>query len=322
MARRPFPIDPVLTAIAIGYSNPSHTLIADRVLPGVEVMGEEFKWNSYPLAEHFTVPDTRVSRKGQPNQVQFTAEEHAATIEDHGLDDPIPNSDIMAAERARAENRSNFDPKQAATAGLKNLINLGREVRAANIVQDPANYAAGRKITLAGNDQFSDYANSDPYEVIDNGFDSTLVYRPNTIAMGQPAWSAIKRHPKLLNAVKGGLVTEGAITKAQFAELFEIEFENLLIGEAYLNTAKKGQDPQMNRVWGGNIALLYLDKNKMSANDSTITWGFTAELGGPVSGAIDDPDIGLQGGERVRVGERKRELVCAEDVGYLISEAV
>lgn len=322
MAKRPFPIDAVLTAIAIGYSNPAHALIADRILPRVEVMGEEFKWNSYPLAEKFTLPKTLVSRKGQPNQVQFSATELSAVISDYGLDDPLPHSDIMAAERARAENRSSHDPKQTATAGLKNLIDLAREVRAAGIVQNADNYSANRKITLAGTDQFSDYVNSDPYGVIFDGFDATLVHRPNTIGMGQSAWSKIRRHPNLLNAVKGGLTTEGGLTRQQFADLFEIALDSLLIGEAYLNTAAKGQDVQLDRVWGGNIALLYLDPSKQTADDNTITWGFTAALGGPVSGSIEDPDIGLQGGERVRVGERVKELVCAPDVGYLITDAV
>ncbi|PZP06597.1 MAG: capsid protein, partial [Sphingomonas hengshuiensis] len=37
---------------------------------------------------------------------------------------------------------------------------------------------------------------------------------------------------------------------------------------------------------------------------------------------IEDPDIGLQGGNRVRSGERVRELVVAQDVGYFIQNAV
>jgi len=205
---------------------------------------------------------------------------------------------------------------------LTNLIDLDREVRAAAVVQDPNNYAADKKIALAGTDKFSDTANSDPYGVIDEGFDKTLVYRPNTVIMGHSVWSKIKRHPRLIKAVKGGLAEDGAISRQQFADLFEIRAENFLVGEALLNTARKGQNPLLSRVWGNSIQLLYLDMGKRTSNDATMTWGFTAELGTRVSGSIEDKDIGLEGGIRVRVGERAKELVAAKDVGYLIQNVI
>lgn len=320
--KRPFPIDPTLTAISIAYSNPAHILIGRRALPPLEVQGEQFKWTEYPLAQGFTLPDAEVGRRGQVNQVVFSGEERDSSVKDYGLDSPIPHSDISAAAKARAEKRSKFDPKNAAVEGLTNYIELLREVRAAAVVQDPANYSAGRKITLVGSDQLSDYDDSDPYGVIVDGFDKTLVYRPNTIVMGQPVWTKLKRHPRLIKAVKGGMQDEGGITRAQFAELFEIKPEDLLIGEAMLNVAKPGQAVNLSRVWSKSISLLYLDRGRQTATDGNITWGFTAELGTRISGSIEDEDIGLEGGERVRVGERVRELVCAKDVGYLIQDAV
>ncbi len=320
--KRPFPVDPTLTAISIAYRNPANALIYSRVLPRIEVMGETFKWSEFPLGEAFTVPELEVGRKGRPAQVEFNTTEKESSTKDYGLDDAIPNSDVAEAARARAEKRSTFDPRAAAVEGLTNLIELGREVRAAAVVQDPNNYAATRRITLAGNDQFSDFDNSDPYEVIDEGFDKTLVYRPNTIAMGQAVWSKVKRHPKLIKAVKGGLTEDGAITKAQFADLFEVSPENVLIGMAQVNLSRKGQAVALSRVWGKSMHLLYIDPSKQAANDAVMTWGFTAELGTRISGSIDDPDIGLEGGERIRVGERVRELVAAKDVGYAIFGAV
>jgi len=319
---RPFPVDPTLTAIAIGYRNPAHTLIGRRALPPLPVLGESFKWTKFPLSERFTVPNTEVGRKGRVNQVEFTAEEEESSVRDYGLDDPIPFSDIREAARARAEKRSKYDPRAAAVEGLTDLIELDREIRAAAVVQNPANYAPDKRIVLAGGDRFDSYTTSDPYAVIDEGMDKTLVYRPNHIVMGHPVWSKLKRHPRLIKAVKGGLTEDGAITRAQFAELFELAPENVLIGAAWVNTARKGQAVQLGRVWGNSIELIYLNPAKRAANDMTITWGFTAEYGGRIAGSIPDKDIGLEGGERVRVGERVRELMVARDVGYLIQDAI
>ena len=319
---RPFPVSPTLTAISIGYRNPAATLIYDRVLPEVDVLGDTFKWTEFPLGEAFTVPELEVGRTGQPGRIEFTGEERDSSVRNFGLDDPIPYSDIKEAEKARREKRSTIDPEALATEGLTNLVQLGREVRAASVVQNPDNYDAARRLVLAGNQQFSDFANSDPYAVIDEGMDKTLVYRPNTIVMGQPAWSKIKRHPKLIKAVKGGLTEDGAITKQQFAELFEIDVKNLLIGVAQVNLSRKGQQVNLSRVWGKSVSLLYIDPTKKQADGSVITWGFTAANGKRIAGSIEDKDIGLEGGKRVRVGEKVRELVCAKSVGYLIQNAV
>lgn len=319
--KRPFPISATLTAIAIGYRNSAAMLIAARVLPALAVQSETFKWSEYPLAEGFTLPSSKVGRKGRVNQVEFTMTEREASVEDYGFDDAIPYSDIQEAERQRAENRSLFDPRAAATEYLANLLGLDREVRVAAVVQDPNNFDADKKIVLSGTDKFSD-PTSDPYGIIDDAFNKTLVYRPNTISMGMAVWTKLKRHPRLIKAVKGGLTDEGSISRAQFAELFELKPENILVGEALLNTARKGQSAILSRVWGKSMQLTYLDPSKQTANDPTITWGFAAELGGRIAGSIEDKDIGLQGGERVRVGERVKEMVCAKGVGFQIQNAV
>ena len=318
MAKRPFVVDPVLTAIAIGYSNPADTLIADEVLPRAPVGQEAFKWTKYPLEDGFSIDETLVGRKGKPNEVEFSGEEAESSVQDHGLDAPVVNSDVEAARAAREKGLSTYDPEARAVAGLTNRIQLAREVRVASVIQNPNTYAAARRVTLAGNSQLSDYANSDPIGVIQTALDGTLVYRPNVVTMGFAAWSVIRRHPKLLKAVKGGLTDEGLLTRQQFADLFEIP--KVLIGSSYVNTSKKGQAATLARCWGKHISCLYI--NPEATTQEGITFGLTAQFGTRIAGRIEDPDIGLQGGYRVRSGERVRELVVAPDVGYFIQNAV
>ena len=61
-----FTENPTLTAIAIAYRNPDQVLIADEVLPRVNAPGRNFKWLSYNEADAFTLPNTRVGRRGTP----------------------------------------------------------------------------------------------------------------------------------------------------------------------------------------------------------------------------------------------------------------
>lgn len=315
---RPFPVNAALTAIAVGYSNPSVTLIADQVLPRKDVGDEKFKWIEYPLAEGFTVPDTLVGRKGRPNRVEFTGVERDDSTNDHALDDEIPIGDILTAERQRAAGLSNYDPRARAVEGLTNLTKLAREVRVASLIHNSASYAASRKLLLSGTSQFSDYTNSKPIDMLMRAIEGTLVYRANTLVIGQPAWSVLRSHPDLVNAIRGNLTNKGMITREELAALLEIK--QVLVGESYVNTAKKGQPVSLSRVWGKHIAALYIDQ--AADNTSGITFGFTAQVGTRIAGSIPDPHVGMEGGEIVRVGEKVKELIVAKDTGFFLENVV
>lgn len=320
--KRPFIVSTALTAISIGYRNPAASYIADDVSPRTPVGGEKFGWTEYPIDEAFNVPDGRVGRRGQVQQLVFSGTEREASIEDFGYDVPLPNSDIEEAKRQRDLGLGNYDPEANAVMRIADTLLNIREVRVARQFQTAANFANGRKITLAGQSQLSDYANSDPIGVIKAGMDATLVFRPTDLAMGRAVWSKISSHPKIVNAVKGGTTTSGLITPEQFLGLFAGEgLKRLHIGDAYYNVAKPGQAQNLAKAWGKHMTLFH--KNELaSVQDGGVTFALTAELGTKIAGRIEDPDIGLQGGYRIRNGERVKELIVAPDVGYFIENAV
>lgn len=319
---RPLPTNTTLTAIAIGYRNHAVEMIHSKALPPVPVLSERFTWLEYPIAQSFTVPEMQVGRKGRVNEVEFSAVEHESNTKDYGLDDVIPISDLNEAQVARDAKRSTYNPESAAVEGLTNLIMLGREIRAAKLIQDKSNFADDRRKTLTAAQKFSKFDTSDPFPILNEAMGKLLVYRANTIVMGQNVWETVKRHPKLIKAVKGGMTEDGAISRQQFAELMEIDPKSLLIGVSVVNASAKGQPINLVNVWGNSIQMLYVDPTKNAANDNVLTWGFTAELGSRMAGSIPAPEVGLEGGHRIRVGEKVREVVCAKDLGYMIEEPI
>lgn len=319
---RPFIVDPALSAIAIGYRNPATAYIADQVLPRIQVGSEKFKWIEYPLEESFNVPDARVGRRGRVQQLEFGGTEQTSAVEDFGLDSPIPYSDIDAAREARERKVSDYDPEGHAVMMLTDTMMNIREVRVASIVHNAATYAVGRKVTLAGTSQLSDYVNSDPIGVLKTGMEATLVLRPNTVVMGRAVWSKVSSHPKIVNAVKGNLTDSGMVTIEQFTELLRGEGINrVLVGDSWYNTAKPGQPVSLGRAWGKHISLIHLNPIA-NPEGGGVTFGYTAQYGNRIAGRIEDKDVGLQGGVRIRSGERVKELVAAKDVGYFIQNAV
>lgn len=308
MANAPFPIQPELTAVAIRYRN--QRLIADEVLPRSPVAVQEFKYMVHTMAEGFTVPDTRVGRKGQPGEVEFTAEEKTSQTLDFGLDDPVPQADIDNAP-------AGYDPVLRAVEGVTDLILLDREVRTASLIFAAATYPSANRKTLSGSSQFSD-PTSDPVGEIMAALD-TPVMRPNIMVVGRPAFTRLATHPKIVKAVLGNAGDSGVATRRQIAEIFELD--DVLVGEGFVNTARKGQAASMSRVWGKHIALLH--RNPLaSVQSGTPTFGMTAEWGTRQAGAMADSKIGVRGGQRVRVYESVREVITAPDLGFFLQDAV
>jgi uncharacterized protein (DUF697 family) len=308
-ATRPFPVNSQLTAIAIAYMNPDITLIADDVLPRTPTHAD-FKYLKFDLGQGFTVPDTKVGRKSIPTEVNFSATEVNDKVIDFGLDDLVPNEDIT-------DDNLGVDPLGRTTAYLTNLVNLAREQRAAALVFNTNSYVAGNQATLSGTGQWSDTANSDPVAAIGDALDIPVM-RPNIGVFGQVTWTKLRRHPKIVQAIKGTAQGAGMVSRAEFADFFELQ--EVLVGAGFANSAKPGQTVSLARVWGKHAAFLYRDR--ASGPQAGVTFGFTASFGDKFAGNIDEPAIGLKGCQRVRVGERVKEVVCATDLGYWFQNAV
>lgn len=310
----PFPVDPVMTGITIAYRNQS--LIGDMILPRVQVGTKEFKWQKYAQEERYTVPETLVGRRGRPKQVEFGATEESSMVYDYGLDDPIPNDDITQA----AAGGQGYSPVNHAVESMTDLILLDREIRVADMIFSPDSYASGFKETLSGTDQWSDFDNSDPVQQILDALD-TPIMRPNVFTLGQAVWTTLRQHPKIVaavNAMGGNAAVGGVVTRQQLAAILEIE--EVLVGQGWVNTAKKGQNPTISRVWGNHASLIY--RNRLANTQRGITFGFTAQYQGRIAGQMPDMNIGLRGGVNVRVGESVRELIVAPDCGYFFENAI
>lgn len=304
----PFAVNPaVISSIAISYTN--RRLIADLVMPRVAVGTSEFKYPVMNMADSFTVPDTKIGRKSRPNQVETTGTLVPGTVYPYGLDDIVPQSDIDKAAPG-------VDPINVQTEFVTNLVALDREIRVANAVFNPANH--NNKVTLSGTSQWSDYANSDPVSAIMGGLD-TAIMRPNTMVIGRLAFSKLSMHPKICKAIFGNNTDAGIVTREQLAQLLELD--QVLVGEGFVNTAKRGQAANMQRVWGKNAAFLYSELPQMSENATT--WGFTAQFGDRFADSWFDKNAGgLGGGHIVRVGEEVNEVVCAPDLSYFFQNVV
>lgn len=313
----PFTVQPRLTQIAMGIKPTG--FIADEVCPRILVPAEKFIYTKFATDEVFTIPDTRVGRTGRPNTVEFGGTDVNDSTEDYGLDDPVPNKDIKNSEG------TNYSPKDAAAERTALLVKMAREKRVADLYFNLATYSPALRSTLSGTSQWSDYANSDPTSAILTMFDSMLV-RPNIGVIGRAVWTKWRMHPKVVAAVLnnggglGGAAATGVIQRRAVADLLELD--DIYVGEPLANVSKKGQTAAYSRMWGKHAAFLRIDKSVRDTKGGLPTFGFTAQWGDIVAGEIPDPNIGLDGGVNIRVGEHVKELVAFQEVGCFFQNVV
>lgn len=310
-----FPVNPELSAVAIGYRNRDVELIADMVLPRVPT-AKKFAYTKYTQADGYTVPATRVGRKSEPTMVNFGGQLINDECVDWGLDDLVPNDEI-AAFNAMPKPGSMVSPQAKSVSLLTGLVLLDREIRVAATVFALATYPAGNQATLSGTSQWSDFTNSNPLDALLVALDVPLI-RPNTVVLGQQVWTKLRQHPRLIQAANASAQTGGAITRQDLADLLEVK--NVLVGVGFYNTARKGQTPTYARVWGKAAALLFVSEDQANADQPT--FGFTAQFGDRIAGVIPEPKKGLRGGETVRVGESVKEVISANEAGYYFHTAV
>lgn len=320
MATQPFVIVPSLAAIAVAY--PQGKLIADRACPRVSVATESFRYTKYGLGDAFRTPDTRVGRKSAPNQLDWSGEELTTSTNDEGLDAPVPNKDIKAYDMAKAAGTGfvgNVDPLARATANVTQALQNRREKRTADLIFNPASYGDDNKVDLmaSGQVQWSDYDNSDPLRQIMEALDSCVV-RPNVAIWGRKTSTTLRMNPKICKAVFGNNTDAGVVPLQALADLLELD--EILVGDAWIDTAKPGQPTSLVRCWGSHASFMY--RNMQATVDGGVTFCYTAQWGDRVAGTILDSDVGMLGGVRVRVGESVKELATANDLGYFFENVV
>ena len=318
MATTAFPVNPTLTAIAIGYKNRDIDLIADRVLPRIGRTGKKFKYTVYPMVDAFTVPNTRVARRAAPTQVDFGGTEVNDECVDYALDDMLPNDEIIAwDEMPKPLSGGLVSPLAKSTSLLSGLLMLDREIRVANLVFNATTYPAANRTTLSGTSQWSDFTNSNPVDAILNALDLPIV-RPNVLVFGQATWTKLRQHPRMVTAILGQQVNAGAVTREQVAAFFEVR--EVVVGAGFVNSARKGQAVTMSRVWGKHAAALYISPD--AADADLPTFGFTAGFGDRIAGTMDEPKVGFRGSTIVRVGETVKEVISAAASSYYFENAV
>ena len=304
-------VDRTLSNISVKYTN--EMFIGMRLMPVVPVSRRSDKYYIYDREDAFRVDDDSLGPKGLPNEIDMKQSTDNYSVDSHGLADWVPQEEIDNADAP-------LQPLADATENLHDKLLLAQEVRIATLLQLAATYPSGNKVQLAGTDQWSDYTNSDPLGDLLAALEGTFV-RANKIQMGLDVWTILRAHPKVLDAVKASTRMQdtpgGFATPEEMITLLEIQ--ELLIGRARRNTAKRGQTGSFSRIWGKHCSAHYVEP---SPGIKKVSFGYTFSENQGTTFTAFDGKRGEKGATYVKDAWNEDLKIVASDLGYLIEDAV
>ena len=198
-----------------------------------------------------------------------------------------------------------------ASENVTERLLVEREYDLATYMQNTSNLT--NNTTLSGTDQWSDYANSDPFDDIETGIESvrSKIFRgANTLVLGQQVWNKLKHHPDLIDRIKyGGF---GKMSLKALADLLDLE--EVIVGAAGRETAQEGQTSSLDYIWGKNAWLIYKTKRP---GIKQVSFGYHFQF---KKRADKWYDKGREG-TFVRVKDFYTREVLTVDAAYLIKNA-
>lgn len=241
-------VDKLLTNVAIGYFPAgfiAHILFAD--LKVKQKTGKLGKYGKH----HLRIVNAVMGGKGLAPQIDTKAyETDSYEIVNHGLHDVVTPDDYDNVEEP-------FDAEADTTRALELNLMLGEEKGLADALTDTATIT--QNATLAGTDQFSDKANSDPLGVVGemkkevvNGCGMQM----DTIVADYLVALELMYHPQIFDRLgfkfQGGT---GPLSVDQLANAFQVK--RFLIGDTAYVSTNQGQATQtLSRVWGKHLVGL------------------------------------------------------------------
>lgn len=299
-------LDPVLTTLAQGYSNSNY--IGEILFPIVEISKSKGR---IPLFGKTAFLKRNVERAAgsSSNRIPLTDFDL--------LDFECTEKDIeMAIDYLEEENANDFYKfEQRTIRELSDVLELGRELEAAQLATNPDNYAVGSKLILDETNAFNS-PSADPATVIQQSIETLRMkigVFPNTLIISNSTFKAIINNQIITEKIKysGAKV----LTADILGEIFGIQ--SVKIGlSVYSQNGIDFED-----VWGNNMIFAYVDKNdRNSRSELNPSFGYTLRRKG-----MPEVDVYYEAGGKVKV-VRNTDNYCikatAPDAAYLIGNTI
>lgn len=234
--------------------------ISELVLPPVYVMQKTGKLGTYGNG-HLRLESTLGGGRGAFRRVDaVTRSSQTYDVEVHGLEGMVTPDDYANVEEP-------FNAEEDEMIALTTLLYIKKEYALASAITSTGTIT--QNTTLAGIDQYNDYANSDP---LDDALTAAATIRdaiglpPNVAMMDWKVYKTLRYHPAFLKQLGYSEARPGGLSGEELARAMDVE--RVLIANCVYNSAAEGQADVIAPIWGKDIVYAYCPataaKNQMS----------------------------------------------------------
>lgn len=300
-------VDEALSNLAVQYKNSEY--IAARVFPGVKVNKKSGIYFVYDKANLFNRLSPLTNHNAAVGEASFNVSQADYDCQDFALRRFCSLDEIQQQDAP-------IDVLADSTETLTNILQLDREMALAALLFNTTTFSGTRLTDLSAGVKWSNPA-SEPINQILAARDSLIgVPGPYSIVFGLAAWTAFRTHPDVLASIQfaqGGI----AVSEEQVKGFFG--FEDVIIGEASVNTALPGQTPSYSRVWGDSV-LIFKKSNTARVKDTAL--GYCMISRDLEVTRYPNYAPGVAGGEEVKVGWSYTDEIVCSDAGHLIFDVL
>ncbi len=241
--------DPILSNVSVAYKNA--TYIANLICPLVPSKTPTGKYFIYDKSKFREVRSLRGMGASSAEVGYDISQSSAYVCKDHALKQIVP-------DEMKDQSFAPLTPEIDATENVMERLLIEREKALHTYMSSNANLTNYIDLdATTSQDQWNDYANSDPIDDIETGIESIrsrIFKTPNVLVLSQDVYNKLKHHPDIVDRLKySGF---GKVTADILATLFDVE--KVIIGAAGYETAKEGQDSSLSYIWSKDAWLLYV----------------------------------------------------------------
>jgi hypothetical protein len=309
-------IDVPLSNISIAFINDDASFIAPQIYPVLPVGKQSDKYFIFDKADWFRVNETRRERKAPPQIVEFSVSSESYFADNFALAHELAFEDKNGANADAA-----LDIDTSAVNFVMHGLKLDWENRVASQLTSTSN--VGSSNTLSGTDQWSDFANSDPFNDVEVGkeaIQSSTGRKANLMVIGQPVVNKLRNHPDIIDRIKytqTAFIQDGE--SALLAQAFGVD--RVLIGSAVKNTAIEDLSASMSFIWGKDVLIAHVAPTP-GLRTASLGYAFRWTVPGIPDMIAERHIFQDRHAERIEVGYFQDEKIVASEMGYLIKDAV
>lgn len=310
MSQQKASVDKLLTNVSSGYF--PEGMISEKCLPTIRSVQKTGKLGDYGT-DHLRIENSLIGGQGEYRRIrQIVRGSSTYSVEGHGLEGIVTEDDYSNVELP-------YDAEEDQVLNLTSKLALEKEKALADTLADTA--VLTQNVTLSGSNQFDDYLNSDPLDVLSDArasVKSGCGVPPSCAIVPWEVFNKLKYHPAFLASLGFKDNRPGGLTMGEFAQILEVK--KLWIPEISYNSAKEGQTAVLAPVWGKHIIMAVCPD---SAAKRQVSLGYLVNLVGRdkrrvFKYSISNPPNALG----ILVDDHYDMFISNALAGYLIKNAI